>query len=100
MLWILIGGVMFLLLHRAVEGLVCDGENGWRRKFLWDLGTGGLFLAGLVAAWFAVFRDGHLWERFGGVLLVATPVTVVGVLFFAYMSKLVHDRRRNDIETG
>lgn len=100
MLWVLIGAVLFLLLHRALEGMVCDGENGWRRKFKWDLATGAIFLVGLATAWVVIFRDGDLWESFGGILIAATPVMIVSVLFFSYLSKLVHDRRRNDVETG
>lgn len=100
MLWVIIGFVLFLLLHRAVEGLVCDGGEALKRKLFWDLGTGAVFLAALLTAWVTIFRSGELWERFGGVLIAATPVTIVSVLVFSYCSKLVYDRRRNDAETG
>ncbi len=100
MVWAFAGTVLFLLLHRAFEGIVCGSGVAWRRKFWWDMGTAAVLAVGVLAAWIVIAGESALWGRYGGVLMMATPLAAIGIGVFAHLSRLVYDRERNDAETG
>ncbi len=92
--------MLFLLLHRAFEGIVCGSGVSWQRKFYWDVGTALFLSTALVVSWVVIAGQGALWSRYGGVLMLGTPLAVAGIGVFMHLSKIVYDRERNDAETG
>ena len=100
MLWVLAATVIILFFHRAVEGAVCSEGITWRRKYVWDMSTAAVLMVMVCVAWIFVAGEGSLWSDYGGILALSTPVTVAGIGFFAWLSRLEYDRSRNDEETG
>lgn len=84
--WILTGAAAFLVLHKALEGIVTASGNTARRKYIYDLSTAGLFAAGLGGLWVAVLLLPGLRQELAGPLFLATPVVLAFCGIFAYVA--------------
>lgn len=86
--------LVFLVVHRALEGIVCDTDRGdpARRRFLWNMGTAAFFLLALGALVFLTFLNVAWRQSFGPIVLFGAPVALVGISVFAYANYLVYTR--------
>lgn len=97
MSWIFPASVVFVLLHKVLENIVCSSGNAARRKHALDLGTAGVMVAVMAGCWAFVFFDTSFRQDYAPILFLATPFVVVGASVFAYMSRLAYESGEFDL---
>ncbi len=95
-LWLIPAAILFLVLHQAIEGIVCSSGKIARRKFIWNMATAAGMLIGLGTAFWVIYGDAALRQEYGGFLLLVSPFAVIGIGIFAFLSHLVYDPDDDD----
>ena len=95
MVWLIVGTVVFLVAHRAIEGLVCSRGDAIRRKFLWDMATAGTFVLLALGTVVLAFLDTSFRQAFGPIVFFGVPISLVSIAVFAFLSYLVYTEKQD-----
>ena len=92
-LYLILGAVFLLFLHRMAERMVCSTGDVVLRKFVCDCTTVGLMAAGGLATLVWVWWDPVRRGEWGGLVLLSTPALALFLYVYFYLAFLAFERR-------
>jgi len=97
---IIVGAIGFLLiLHRLLENILCSSGDTIRRKFILELSTAATVALGWITILVLTFAIASWRSEYLGMVMIATPFVLIGVLFFSYLSYIVYHQDLDQRET-
>ena len=97
---IIVAAVAFvLILHRILENILCSSGDSVRRKFYLEISTAAVIALSWITVLILTFTISTWRSEYLGMVMLATPFIVIGVIFFSYLSYIVYHQDLDQRET-